>query len=272
MGRRLRRVDGYGFGVALWAWLVFLFLILPVLIIIPLSFSSARFLRFPPPGFSLQWYESYWQSPLWRDATVNSLQIGLLTVLIATPLGTLASFGLVRGRFPGKRALNAILLSPMIVPTIVVAVALYFAFSSARLVGNPIAVALGHAALAVPLVVINVSAALVSFDDTLEQAAANLGADRWRAFRHVTLPIIRPSVFAGALFAFLVSFDELLVALFISGVGSHTLPVKMWASLQQDVDPTIAAISTVLVGISCVVIFGAEIARTTGSWVRRRGR
>jgi putative spermidine/putrescine transport system permease protein len=254
----------------MWAWLVFLFLILPVLIVIPLSFSSSQFLRFPPPGFSLQWYQSFWESSLWRDALANSLQIGGLTVLIATPLGTLASIGLVRGKFPGRRILTALLQAPMIVPTIVVAVALYFSFSRLQLVGHVFAVALGHAALAVPLVVINVSAALVSFDDTLEQAAANLGADRWRTFRYVTLPLIRPSVLAGALFAFLTSFDELLVALFISGIGAQTLPVKMWASLQQDIDPTIAAISTVMVAISCIVIFGAEIVRSLSDWSRGR--
>jgi putative spermidine/putrescine transport system permease protein len=265
-----RRTNGARPVLAIWAWAVFLFLVAPVLIVIPISFSSAQYLQFPPPGFSLRWYAAYFASAPWLSATAASVRIGLATVAIAAPLGTLASFGLVRGRFPGKRALNALLLSPMIVPTIVVAVALYFAFAPVKLVGNWFAVALGHAALAVPLVVINVSAALVSFDENLELAAANLGANRWRAFRHVTFPLIRPGIAAGALFAFLVSFDELLVALFVAGLGAPTLPIKMWSSLQQDVDPTIAAISTLLVAISCLVIFGGEAVRTLAERRERR--
>lgn len=256
--------------IGIWSWLVFFFLIFPVLIVIPISFSSVSYLRFPPPGLSLKWYDAYFSSSAWVSATTNSIKIGVLTVLLATPLGTLASFGLTRGRFPGRRALNALFLTPMIVPTIVVAVALYFAFSEVGMIGSTAAVVLGHTALAVPLVVINVSSALVSFNETLEQAAANLGANRWRTFRYVTLPLIRPSIAAGAIFAFLVSFDELLVALFIAGVGAQTLPLRMWSSLQQDIEPTIAAVSTVLVLISCAVILGVEIARTASARAQRR--
>lgn len=255
--------------LAAWGWAVLLFLVLPVVIVVPLSFSSSQYLQFPPPGFSLRWYQAYFASDAWVSATITSLQVAVLTVLLATPLGMLASFGLVRERFPGQRLINALVLSPMIVPTIVVAVATYFAFARVQLVGTMAGVVLAHTALSVPLVVINVTSALVSFDDVLEQAAMSLGANRFKTFWYVTLPLIRPGLLAGALFAFLVSFDELLVAMFVAGVSSQTLPVKMWASLQQDIDPTIAAISSLLIGVSCVVICGGEILRYRA--LQRRG-
>lgn len=250
-----------------WTGLVLLFLILPVVIVVPMSVSSSQYLQFPPPGLSLQWYRGYFTSEAWLSATITSLKVGVLTVLIATPLGTLASFGLVRGRIPGKRVLNGVILAPMIIPTIVVAVATYFAFSRVQLIGHTIGLAFAHTALGVPLVVINVSAALISFDEVLEQASLNLGANRLQTFWYVTFPLVRSSIFAGALFAFLTSFDELLVAMFIAGVSAQTLPIRMWAGLQQNVEPTIAAISTILIAISCMVLLGGEALR---SWSGRR--
>lgn len=249
--------------VVLWIFvgLVLLYLIFPVFIVAPVSFSSAKYLQFPPPGWSLQWYQNYFERPGWVPATFVSIRVAIITTILATTLGTAASLALVRGRFPGKGAVNSFLVSPLVVPGIIVAIGVYFFYAQVRLVGNPLALALAHTALALPFVVTNVTATLHGFDERLEYAAMNLGANRWQTFRRVTLPIIRPGVFAGALFAFITSFDELIVALFVSGTGAVTLPRKMWDSLRQEIDPTIAAVSTVLVVVSIVVLFTAEMLR-----------
>ncbi len=249
--------------VVLWIFvgLVLLYLIFPVFIVAPVSFSSAKYLQFPPPGWSLQWYQNYFERPGWVPATFVSIRVAIITTILATTLGTAASLALVRGRFPGKGAVNSFLVSPLVVPGIIVAIGVYFFYAQVRLVGNPLALALAHTALALPFVVTNVTATLHGFDERLEYAAMNLGANRWQTFRRVTLPIIRPGVFAGALFAFITSFDELIVALFVSGTGAVTLPRKMWDSLRQEIDPTIAAVSTVLIVVSIVVLFTAEMLR-----------
>lgn len=259
----------------LWIFvaIVLLYLVFPVFVVIPVSFSSAKYLQFPPPGWSLQWYENYFERPGWVPATFVSIRVAIITTILATTLGTAASLALVRGRFPGRNAINSFMVSPLVVPGIIVAIGVYFFYAQARLVGNPLGLALAHTALALPFVVTNVSATLHGFDERLEYAAMNLGANRWQTFRRVTLPIIRPGVFAGALFAFIVSFDELIVALFVSGTGAVTLPRKMWDSLRQEIDPTIAAVSTTLITLSIVILLAAELLRQraertrTASWV-----
>jgi putative spermidine/putrescine transport system permease protein len=190
------------------------------------------------------------------------------TAVMATILGTLASLGLVRGRFRGRNIINAFLVSPLIIPAIIVAIGVYFFYARLQIVGSPFALALAHTALAIPFVVINVSATLYGFDERLEYAAMNLGANRWQTFRHVTLPIIKPGVFAGALFAFITSFDELIVALFISGTGAVTLPRKMWDGLRQEIDPTIAAVSTILITVSVLTLVSAELLRQRSERMR----
>ncbi len=248
--------------------LVLFYLVFPVFVVVPLSFSSARFLQFPPPGWSLQWYQNYLSREAWTSATWLSVQIGLATAVMATILGTAAALGLVRGRFRGREALNAFIVSPLIVPGIIVAIGIYFFYARIQIIGSPLALALAHTALAIPFVVINVSATLEGFDEKLEWAAMNLGANRWQTFRLVTLPIIRPGVFAGALFAFITSFDELIVALFVSGSGAVTLPRRMWESLRQEIDPTIAAVSTILIAASVLVLAGAEVLRIRSERLR----
>jgi putative spermidine/putrescine transport system permease protein len=251
---------------ACWSWLAIVSLNLPILVVVIMSFSSEEFFAFPPPGFSLRWYAAFFGSPAWLGATARSFEVGLATVLIATPLGVLGSFGLVRGRFPGRRLLTLLVSSPLVVPSIVVAVAFYFFFAKVGLIGSLWAVISAHTALTVPLVVVTVSSALTTFDLDQERAAANLGADRWRTFWFVTRPQIQPAILNGALFAFLMSFDELLVALFVSGVNTQTLPVRMWGTLQDRLDPIIAAISTLLILLSAVLIFGTQlIARRAAS-------
>jgi putative spermidine/putrescine transport system permease protein len=260
---------------ALWVFvaIVLFYLVFPVFVVAPVSFSSAKYLQFPPPGWSLQWYQNYFERPGWVPATFVSIRVAIITTILATTLGTAASLALVRGRFPGRNAINSFMVSPLVVPGIIVAIGVYFFYAQARLVGNFFGLALAHTALAIPFVVTNVSATLHGFDERLEYAAMNLGANRWQTFRRVTLPIIRPGVFAGALFAFIVSFDELIVALFVSGTGAVTLPRKMWDSLRQEIDPTIAAVSTILIAFSIIILLSAELLRQraertrTATWV-----
>lgn len=261
---RARQRRPFSLGRALlfgFAGLVLLYLVFPVFVVIPVSFSSAQYLQFPPPGFSWQWYENYLGRPDWLAATWLSVRVGLATALLATFLGTAAALALVRGRFPGRDLLNSFVISPLIIPTIIVAIGVYFFFASIRFIGNPLALTMAHTTLAIPFVVVNVSATLHGFDERLEYAALNLGATPWQTFRLVTLPLIRPGVMAGALFAFITSFDELIVALFISGTGAVTLPRKMWDNLRQQIDPTIAAVSTILIVISVLVLLGSELMR-----------
>ena len=248
--------------------LIILYLIFPILVVIPLSFSSARYLSFPPPGFSLQWYHKFFSRSDWLNAAWLSIWIGLSVMCLATVLGTAASLGLVRGRFRGRQTINTFLVSPMVVPSIIVAIGVYFFYARIGLIGHPIALIMAHTALAVPFVVVNVSATLYGFDERLEFAAMNLGANRWRTFWQVTLPIIRPGVMAGALFAFITSFDELIVALFVSGTGAVTLPRKMWDSIRFEIDPTIAAVSTILIVFTGTLFVSAELLRRRSERLR----
>jgi putative spermidine/putrescine transport system permease protein len=223
--------------------LVLGFLILPIVIIALLSFSSASYLTFPPPSLGLRWYHAYFSSQDWLDSTWLSLFIALCVVVHATVLGTSAALGLNR-------------LTP-----IVVAIGLYYVFARYRLVGTASGLVLAHTCLAVPFVVTSVSASLASLDRQLERAALSLGATPFGTFRQVTLPLILPGVLAGALFAFIVSFDELIVALFLSGTGAITLPRRMWDDLRFAIDPTIAAVSTLTIVLTAALLAGARLAR-----------
>ncbi len=246
-------------AVAALAGAVLLFLIAPVVIILIVSFSGADYLRFPPPSLSLRWYQRFLGIAAWRQAIGVSTQVAFLTMVFATGLGFLASLALVRGRFRGKGAIYAFLLSPTIVPTIITAIGLYFFFVRFKATGSILAMALGHTVLALPVVVIIIAATLQGFDVRFEQAALSLGASRLTALRRVTLPLILPGVLSAALFAFLTSFDELLIPLFLSGVEVQTLTVRVWNSLLLEVDPTIAAVSSFLIGVTTAVL-GASAA------------
>ena len=243
---------------------VLLFLIAPVIIILIVSFSGAHYLSFPPPYLSLRWYQRFLGTPSWRQAIAVSTQVAVLTMLFATALGLLAALALVRGHFRGKGAIYAVLLSPMIVPTIITAIGLYFFFVRLKATGSIVAMALGHTVLALPVVVIIMAAALQGFDIRLEQAALSLGASRLTALRRITLPLILPGLLSAALFAFLTSFDELLIPLFLSGVEVQTLTVRVWNSLVLEVDPTIAAVSSFLIGVTAVVLGASALLRGRG--------
>lgn len=235
---------------AYWAWTVLVILNVPILIVVILSFNDRSYLSFPPTGLSLRWYEAYFASTQWKLATINSFRLAAATVLVATPIGVLASYALVRGRFPGRGLLQALVSAPLLLPGIVVAVAVYFFFARLGMIGSFWAMLLAHVSVTVPIIVISVNASLSTLDPNLELAAAGLGAGRAQVFWYVSRPLIQPGILTGAVFAFLLSFDELPIALFISGSLGETLPVRMWASLRTELDPVIAVVSTMLIAVT----------------------
>jgi len=249
--------------LSLWVYCVFvlLFLAAPVVVVIPLAFSSADFLRFPPPSYSLRWFDNFFSRRDWMEAAVNSFKIGFLTAGLATVLGTAAAYGLVRGRIRRKEALYAFFISPMIVPNIVFALALYYLFSTLRMVGNMWSLVLGHTVLALPPVIIVLSASLQSVDYALEQAAMIHGARRLRAVFEVTLPLLLPGLITAALFAFLISFDDLLIALFLSGSRAVTLPKRMWDGVRLEIDPTVAAVALLVMVLPSFVLVMSALLR-----------
>ena len=242
--------------------LILFFLMLPTLIVIPMSLGTANYIEFPPSGLTLRWYVEYLQDPEWVRATFFSLRVALATTLTATLIGTLAAIALVRGELPGKSFIQAMTLSPMVIPHIVIAVALYLVFAPLRLTGNFYGFLIAHTMLAVPYVVLTVSAALQRFDVTLELAALNCGANRMQAFFSVVLPNILPGVAAGGVFAFLTSFDEATVAFFISGIEGKTITRKMFEDIDFNLTPVIAAVSTVLVAASLILMAGVQLLQS----------
>ncbi len=230
------------------ASLTALFLIAPMAIIVPMSFSTAISFEFPPPGYWTGYYVQYFASHAWLEATFNSFVIAfgsmIFTLLVALP----AAFGFVRYRFYGKSTLNLLMMLPVIVPAVVSALGYYSFLSLARLVGTHVGMIIAHSVLSIPLAFLVISAALKGFDRNLERAAMSAGAGPLRAFFWVTLPVLRPGIMVGALFAFLHSFNEAVVAIFIAGRDASTLPKKMFESIRLESDPVIAVVSTLLTG------------------------
>jgi len=251
---------GRGF-LSIETYAMLLFLILPIFIIIPLSFSAERYLQFPPHGFSLQWYANFFTTDTWIRATWTSLKIAFLVMILATLLGTLASFFFVRANFRGKGLIYSFILSPMIIPVIIVAIAIYFFFAKLKLIGTLAGMVFAHTILAIPFVTVIVTATLQGFDVNLEKAAMNLGANRLKTFFKITFPLIRTGVSSGALFAFLTSFDEVIIAIFISGIAANTLPKKMWDSITMETDPTITAVATMLIVVTVTLLTFIELFR-----------
>jgi putative spermidine/putrescine transport system permease protein len=256
------RAPGYD-RVALWlvSVLVLLYLVFPILIIIPTSFNASAYMEFPPRSWSTRWYANFFGSRQWTEAAWLSLQVGVVVAFVSTVLGTLAAFAIVRGRFRGRQWAEYFLLSPMVVPVIVLAIGLYFLFSRLHLVGKPLALYLGHTVLATPLVIVIVASALRSRDRTIEYAARSLGAGYFRTLWEVVMPLIRPAVLSGAAFAFLASFDEVIVAIFVGGPAATTLPKRMWDNVRNEIDPTLTAISSLLVLGSLLLLGGVELVR-----------
>ncbi len=251
-----------GIGLRVWAILVGIVLFAPLAVVVPLSFASTRSFKFPTDGFSLQWYGHFFTDEAWLRGLWNSVWIGLVVAVVCTILGTLAAMGirLLPTRIGG--IVQGLLLAPLIIPGIVSAVAIYSVFLKWKLSGNPLGFILAHAVLAIPFVVVTVNASLASYDYTLDRAAASLGAGRLRTFLRVKLPVIAPGVGAGALFAFVTSFDEVVAAMFLQSPKIRTLPVEMFVSVTNEVDPTIAVVSTLILAVTSAVVLVPALTRS----------
>jgi len=245
---------------ALGALTVF-YLLAPTLVIIPMSFTEGSILSFPPDGFSLRWYDQMLTRPEWSTGLRNSALVAVLTAIIATLRGTLAALGMTRGRFPGRSLLNALTLSPLIVPVVIIAIGMFSLFVQWRISGSIVGLVAAHTALALPFVIVNVATSLRTMDRNLELAAANLGATPARSFLRITLPIIFPGVLAGAIFAFITSWDKVVVAIFLTSARFRTLPVEMWEQVRQVVDPTVAAVSTTLLVVTTALLLLLLVVR-----------
>ncbi|MGE0723935.1 MAG: ABC transporter permease [Alphaproteobacteria bacterium] len=253
MASRRRRSSPARIALNAFVGLVFVFLMLPLVVVFPISVSSAKYLQFPPPGFSWQYFEAYFESHQWLSATWRSFYVGFATAALAMALGVPLSFALVRSRLGLLRAVDKLVAAPIIAPTIVLSIAIFGLFSQLKLVGNWQGVAIAHTMLALPFVVIVVSAGLKTFDQSQEQAAIGLGASRLVAVWRITLPQIRPSLVSAAFLAFVTSFDELVVAMFLAG-ASMTLPKQMFDNILFEIDPTIAAVSVLQILLISVIM------------------
>lgn len=236
------------------AALIIAFLVLPTLIVVPMSFSDGSFLRFPPERFSLRWYRTYAASPIWMDATRISVSVAFVTALIATPLGTAAALGLHKARFRTAPLIILVLTTPLIVPIILVAVGVFFVFARLGLINTLAGLVIAHSMMATPFVVTVMLSRLQTFDMNQLRVAQSLGATPVWAFFSVGVPQLAVSLIVAALLAFLTSFDEVIIALFISGGDKSTLTKIMFTSLRDQVDPTIAAVSTILIGLSIIAV------------------
>jgi putative spermidine/putrescine transport system permease protein len=281
-----QRVWYYSFRVI--CGLIFFFLIAPIMVIVPLSFNAQDFftftpemLSFDPAGYSTKHYQDFFTNSDWQLALSNSLKIAPVATLLSVSLGTLAAIGLSQSHVPFRRAIMAVLISPMIVPLIISATGMYFFYSNPyiptpfgkielpfTLTGTYWGVVLAHAALGIPFVIITVTATLVGFDQSLTRAAANMGANPVTTFFRVQMPLILPGVVSGGLFAFITSFDEVVVVLFVGSAGQKTLPWQMFTGLREQISPTILAVATLLIAISIVLLCVVELLRRRSERLR----
>lgn len=261
-------------ALALFVALTVVLLVFPVLVVVPLGFSAAESLAFPPNGFSLRWYVRLVEEPAWRNALLNSLQVAVGTVVLSLLLGVPMSLALVRGRFRGTRLLGLLVITPLVMPTLIVAIGVYYTFTlgwsigpfsfSTKLTGTPLGLILAHTGLAIPMVVVLTAASLRTLDRTLELAAAGLGAGPWAAFRTITLPLMLPGVAGGAVFAFLTSWDEATVSLFLTTARYTTFPVRMFVQVREAVDPSVASAGTILVAATSALFAFGLLKRMRG--------
>lgn len=253
---------------ARWSFLSFyiglacLVLMAPIVIVCVLAFSGQGFLQFPPESFSLRWFAAFFGDPRWRQSLWSSVVIALIACAISTVLGFFAAYALVRGEMRGKKLTLSFMLMPVIVPHVITAIAMYFLTARFGLVGNVVWIGVCHAVVALPVVLLILLSALQGVDINLERAALSLGASRARVFARVVVPIAFPGILSAALFAFLASFDELIISLFLAGVRAQTLPVRIWNSLHLEIEPVIAAVSAFLIAVTgAVLILDSAIRR-----------
>lgn len=244
-------------SVKIWLWvariagmLVLAFLLLPLFAIVPLSFNSGSILAYPLAGLSTKWYAAVFSAPRWIGSIGNSLIVGIATVAISTPLGTLAALGLNHMEFRGKALLMALLISPLIVPIIITAVGVYFFFAPLGLANSLVGLVFAHSAIAVPFVLITVNASVSQLSKGLQRAAASLGAPPLVVFRAITLPLIAPGIISGMIFAFAASFDEVVIAMMITGPSQKTLPRELLSGARENLDPSVLAVASILIGVS----------------------
>jgi putative spermidine/putrescine transport system permease protein len=269
----VERIWYYSYRVACGA--IFVFLIAPILVVIPLSFNSVPFftftpemLSFDPAGYSLRWYRDFLNNPQWIHSLQNSFIIAIASTILSTTLGTLAALGLSRPYTPYKSVIMGILISPMIVPLIISATGMFFFYTSIGLAQTHLGIILAHTALGTPFVVITVTATLVGFDQSLIRAAQNLGAAPTTVFFRVIMPLILPGVISGGLFAFITSFDEVVVVLFLADFDQRTIPLQMFSGLREQISPTILAVATLLVLISIMLLTTLELLRRRSERLR----
>ena len=241
--------------------LVATFLLLPILLIVALSFGSSQWLEFPPPGWTLRWYQELFADDTWLDAFLTSFEIALIVTVLSTVIGLMASFGLTRGTFKGRETLRALFLTPMVLPVVVLAVALYALFLRLHLNGTLIGFVIAHLVIALPFSIISISNSLELFDKSIEDAAVLCGASPLEAKLRVTLPGIKLGIFGAAIFSFLASWDEVVIAIFMASPDLQTLPVRIWGTLRQDLTPIIAAVSTLLVALTAALMTGFALLR-----------
>ena len=251
------------------AGLVLAFLVLPIVAVLPASVNKASFIFLPPRAYSMRWYEEFFLDSEWRSALMNSLQVALIATLVAVMLGTITAIGLRRIKGRWHSLLVGLFLAPMIVPVIVTAVAIYRSALDVGLAGTVLGLGLSHAILALPFVVINVGIALRAVDDNWTRAAAGLGAGPWTIFRTVTLPNITPGLVGGAVFSFITSFDEVVIAVFMAGYASKTLPVKIWESIRLEFTPVVAVAATLMIILAMVLFAVAQALSKSQSIVKK---
>tara|TARA_B100000212_G_scaffold117265_1_gene87536 strand:- start:979 stop:1812 length:834 start_codon:yes stop_codon:yes gene_type:complete len=255
-------------GNRMWLYIlaavIMFLLVIPTVIVIPMSFSEGQYLKFPPTTWSLRWYNEYVETPRWINATLVSFQVAFLTMLLATPVGTMAAYGLFVSGHPVGKFIFLILMTPMIIPVILIAIGTFYVFGKIGMVNTITGLVLAHTVLAIPIVMIILTAAFRTYDLNQELVARSLGSNQVRAFFEITLPQIKFSVLTAALLAFLTSFDEVIISIFISGGGNSTLTKQMFSSLRDYIDPTIAAISTILILVSTALMVAAQMLSTRG--------
>jgi putative spermidine/putrescine transport system permease protein len=252
-------------GLWMLAVLTVVFLLAPIVVIIAVSFNSTALFTFPPPHWSLRWYMSLWDSRSWREAGIFSLALASLVALAALCVGVPAAYGLARDRFRGRKLVEGLLISPTVVPSIVLALGLYMLFSPLHLIGTPLGLFLAHTLLALPVVLIIVGAACRRLNPTIELAARSCGATFLKAFWLVVVPAIRPAIISAGAFAFLTSFDEVVLNLFLGGPRTTTLPKKIWESVKFELDPALTAVSTILIAVSIVALLVSMVPKRAAS-------